>query len=119
MTTEQKNESIALFLGFELDCRKYDWSDNQFYNPPKWFEEENCCDWNIESIELGFDYDYHKQLTAIDWIEENYKDWRFDIFGKITVLQFGLRQILFEKHTRKEAIFESLYWLSQNYKNYL
>jgi len=119
MTTDQKNESIALFLGFELDCRKYDWSDNQFYNPPKWFEEENCCDWNIESTELGFDYDYHKQLTAVDWIEENLKGWKFEILGKEIMILYKLNHFSFWRNTRKEAIFESLFWLSQNYKNYL
>jgi len=124
MTTEQKNVEICLMLGFTLSDEENDWSSNPFYCPPKWFDDIVNCDWNIESTDLTFDYSYDWQLTAIDWIEENMsctftiKDYsecsiKSSDLGKTNLSNRIIRT------SRKEAIFESLFWLSQNYKNYL
>lgn len=132
MTTEQKNIEIALFLEFILSDEENDWSSNPFYCPPKWFMDAVNCDYEVESIYLAFDNSYDHQLTAIDWIEENIFSDKFRICFQIreSVVSLIFRDIrfifeqdfsthMFQGLTKKESIFESLYWLSQNYKNYL
>jgi len=128
MTTEQKNIEIALFLKFELSTEENDWSSNPFYCPPKWFMDAVNCDYEVESVHLAFDFSYDWQLTAIDWIEEKDKSpYYFEIAEKScyiynidTITDTNTNPIFsITAKSKKEAIFESLYWLSQNYKNYL
>jgi len=130
MTTEQKNVEICLMLGFTLSNEENDWSSNPFYCPPKWFMDATYySDYEVESNVLCFDDCYDWQLTAIDWIEEKYNRkfafWIEPPLSKSKKYQVAINiegepnYILHSNESRKEAIFESLFWLSQNYKNYL